>query len=47
MANSDDDKPIVLKAIELILANPQDIHNEANDCLQNFKNPIEINQKVK
>lgn len=37
MANSDDDKPIVLKAIELILANPQDIHNEAQSLLAKFQ----------
>ncbi|WP_203390012.1 EcsC family protein [Chromobacterium violaceum] len=32
------DKPVLLKAIELILANPEDIKNETTSLIQKFKN---------
>lgn len=37
MSNNDNDKPVLLKAIELVLANPEDIHREAQALLVKFQ----------
>lgn len=36
-SNNDNDKPVLLKAIELVLANPQDIQREAQALLVKFQ----------
>lgn len=37
MTKSDNDKPVLLKAIELVLADPKDIHHEAQTLLVKFQ----------
>ena len=37
MNNSNNEKPMLLKAIELILADTKDIHNEAQMLLDKFR----------